>query len=92
MYLTTNGGKIALAQLIDGACEAEDFFPAFGEGGRWLFFTAAAIRNEGGEIRATVSIGVAGWRAGEDEQTLIRRADEAVYAAKRRGKNCVVEV
>ena len=47
MYLTTNGRKIALAQLIDGACEAEDFFPAFGE---------------------------------------------AVYAAKRRGKNCVVEV
>ena len=41
-------------------------------------------------ISASVSIGVAEWQAGEDEQTLIRRADEAVYAAKRRGKNCVV--
>lgn len=41
-------------------------------------------------ISATISIGVAEWRPGEDEQTLIRRADEAVYAAKHRGKNCVV--
>ncbi len=25
-------------------------FPAFGEGGRWLFFTAAALRNAQGEV------------------------------------------
>lgn len=43
-------GKFRRSELIDGAFEAEDFFPAFGSGGRWLFFTAAAIRNAAGEV------------------------------------------
>lgn len=43
-------GKYRPSLLIDGAWEAEDFFPSFGDGGRWLFFTAAAIRNDDGEI------------------------------------------
>ncbi|MCH2149080.1 MAG: hypothetical protein MK095_06555, partial [Phycisphaerales bacterium] len=29
--------------LVDGGYEVEDFFPAFGQDGRWLFFTAAPI-------------------------------------------------
>lgn len=43
-------GKFRRSALIEGAFEAEDFFPAFGDGGRWLFFTAAAVRDEAGEI------------------------------------------
>ena len=43
-------GKSGRSALIPDAFEAEDFFPAFGQGGRWLFFTAAAIRNAEGEI------------------------------------------
>jgi len=43
-------GKIRPSSLVDGAFEAEDFFPSFGEGGRWLFFTAAPLRNAQGEI------------------------------------------
>ncbi|HEX6734196.1 MAG TPA: diguanylate cyclase [Azonexus sp.] len=43
-------GKYRRSTLIDGAWEAEDFFPAFGTGGRWLYFTAAALRNGAGEI------------------------------------------
>lgn len=43
-------GKFSRSALLDDAFEAEDFFPAFGNGGRWLFFTAAAIRNAAGEI------------------------------------------
>lgn len=42
--------KFKRSELIDGGWEAEDFFPAFGENGRWLFFTAAAIRNDENEI------------------------------------------
>ncbi|WP_051453212.1 sensor domain-containing diguanylate cyclase [Dechloromonas agitata] len=43
-------GKFSRSLLIDDAYEAEDFFPAFGDGGRWLFFTAAALRNARGEV------------------------------------------
>ncbi len=35
---------------IPDAFEAEDFFPHLGNGGRWLFFTAAPIRNAQGEV------------------------------------------
>jgi len=43
-------GKFRRSALIEGAFEAEDFFPAFGEGGRWLYFTAAPLRNASGEL------------------------------------------
>ncbi len=38
----------------------------------------------------TVSVGVAAYRLGEDVGLLIERADDAVYAAKAQGRNCVV--
>lgn len=43
-------GKYTKSDLIEGAYEARDFFPQFGEGGKWLFFTAAPLRNHEGEI------------------------------------------
>jgi diguanylate cyclase (GGDEF)-like protein len=43
-------GKFRASALIDGAYEAEDFFPGFGECGRWLFFTAAPVRDMQGQI------------------------------------------
>lgn len=42
--------KFHPSALIPGACEAEDFFPDFGNGGCWLFFTAAPILDEEGNI------------------------------------------
>jgi len=43
-----------------------------------------------GRGRITVSIGVAGGKPGADTpSTLLRRADAALYAAKRGGRNCV---
>lgn len=36
--------------VIEGAYEAEDFFPHMGDQGRWLHFTAAPLRNAHGEI------------------------------------------
>ncbi|MBS1144159.1 MAG: diguanylate cyclase with sensor [Proteobacteria bacterium] len=42
--------KTRPSNLIEDAFESEDFFPAIGPNGRWLFITAAPIRNEAGEI------------------------------------------
>jgi diguanylate cyclase len=44
---------------------------------------------EGKQLKVTVSGGLAQARAGEDEPSLIKRADEALYAAKKGGRNCV---
>jgi PAS domain-containing protein len=38
------------SELIDGAYEAEVFFPKLGKGGKWLFFTAAPIRATDGSV------------------------------------------
>ena len=40
--------------LIEGAYEAEEFFPHIGEGGKWLFFTAAPIRDASGETVGSI--------------------------------------
>ena len=44
------GSKFRPSEILPGTYEAEDFFPHFGEEGRWLYFTATAIRNAEGEI------------------------------------------
>ncbi|MCD6353580.1 MAG: PAS domain S-box protein, partial [Proteobacteria bacterium] len=46
-YYSDKGRK---SSLIEGAYEAEDFFPNIGEGGRWLYFTGAPIEGPDGNI------------------------------------------
>lgn len=43
-------GKYHKLKLIEDAYEAIDFFPALGPGGKWLRFTAAALRNSKGFV------------------------------------------
>jgi signal transduction histidine kinase/CheY-like chemotaxis protein len=43
-------GKYTESKLIDEAYEATDFFPSLGDKGKWLRFTAAAIRNAAGDL------------------------------------------
>ncbi|MEM6994985.1 MAG: sensor domain-containing diguanylate cyclase [Myxococcota bacterium] len=45
----------------------------------------------GGQIAATISLGVAERKPGESRGTLLARADAALYEAKRKGRNCVAE-
>jgi PAS domain-containing protein len=42
--------KVAPSRYIEGAYAVKDFFPNLGEHGKWLFFTAVAIRNSSGEV------------------------------------------
>jgi PAS domain S-box-containing protein len=44
------GSKWRRSELIEGAFEAEDFFPSLGESGKWCWFTAAPIKDPGGNI------------------------------------------
>jgi PAS domain S-box-containing protein len=44
------GDRWRWSRVIPGALEAEGFFPHLGEGGRWLFFTGAAIRDDTGRV------------------------------------------
>ena len=46
-----NGGK---SKLLTDAYEATDFFPMLGDGGKWLHFTAAAIKDSTGAIMGAV--------------------------------------
>ncbi len=48
------GAKWRKSAFIEGAYEAEDFFPHIGEEGKWLFFTAAPIRGADGETLGSI--------------------------------------
>ncbi len=44
------GTKWKKSDLIEGAFEAEEYFEHLGDDGKWLFFTAAPIKNAHGDI------------------------------------------
>lgn len=43
-------GKLRKSRYVENAFEAEDFFPGIGDDGIWLYFTAAEIRDQKGDI------------------------------------------
>jgi diguanylate cyclase (GGDEF)-like protein len=47
------------------------------------------ISHKGASMHVTVSVGVAASRGGADLSNIMRCADDALYAAKHRGRNCV---
>jgi diguanylate cyclase (GGDEF)-like protein len=52
--------------------------------------SGAPVRTPEAEIAVTVSVGVAGLQGDPDLSALLSRADRALYAAKRAGRNRVV--
>lgn len=46
------------------------------------------IASPAGLLSITVSMGLCAWRVGTDEHTLFKKADQAMYLAKKSGKNC----
>lgn len=47
-------GKYNESRFLEGVYEAKDFFPAMGKKGKWLFFSAAPIRDARGNIIGAV--------------------------------------
>jgi PAS domain S-box-containing protein len=60
--------------LIDGAYEAEDFFPDLGESGKWLHFTASPLRDSNGEIIGAIET--------LEDITERKRAEEALHESE----------
>ncbi|MBT9598762.1 MAG: PAS domain S-box protein [Vitreoscilla sp.] len=75
-------GKIKPSKFVDGAYEAEDFFPSFGTGGRWLFFTAAPLRNGSGQVVGAIETlqDITQRRAAEEELTRHRNQLELLVS------------
>ncbi len=47
-------GRFHKSKFLKGAYEVTDFFPAMGNNGRWLFFTAAPIKDSEGNLIGAV--------------------------------------
>lgn len=61
---------------MDKAYEVEGFFPNFGQGGRWLFFTAAPLVNTLGEVVGAIETLQDVTRRHEAEEELRRHRNE----------------
>lgn len=69
------GKKWNRSSLIDGAYEAEEFFPDLGEDGLWLFFTAAPIKGAEGQIIGAIE-------TLQDRTSLKKAAEETIRQNK----------
>jgi len=68
-------GKCKKSYLMDGAYEAEDFFPDLGRNGKWLHFTASPLRDGNGEIIGAIET--------LEDITERKRAEEALHESEK---------
>lgn len=68
------GGKYSRSAVINDAFEAEDFFPHFGESGKWLYFTAAPLKDSTGLIIGAIET--------LQDVTVRKLAEEALRASE----------
>jgi signal transduction histidine kinase len=70
-------GTCVKSKLIDEAFEGTDFFPALGENGTWLRFTAAVIRDSAGNLIGAVETleDITEQKLAEEELTKVKRLE-----------------
>jgi PAS domain S-box-containing protein len=74
-------GKYIKSKLIEGAYEAIDFFPELGDGGKWLHFTAASIRDSQGDLVGAIE--------SLEDITERKRAEEVLKSSEEKYRNLV---
>lgn len=74
------GNKWKPSAITEGAVEAEDFIPVLKPEGKWLFFTAAPIRDSGGRIIGAIETLQDFTERKRAEQSLRLARDEACRA------------
>lgn len=75
------GGKFKESSLIEGAYEATDFFPKFGGKGKWLYFSAAPIKDPAGKVIGAIETA--------QDVTESKNADEQIRNLKEFSENIV---
>ncbi|MBL7650447.1 MAG: hypothetical protein JNK74_30225, partial [Candidatus Hydrogenedentes bacterium] len=73
------GGKVKPSPVVPEAFESEDYFPLLG---RWLFFTAAPIRDAGGRIVGAIETLQDTSLRKQAEMALLEAKAEAEIAAR----------
>jgi signal transduction histidine kinase len=78
-------GKFKKSSLIDDAYEATDFFPDLGERGRWLHFTASAVRNSQGIVFAAIETlqDITEQKAAEEELVKMKKLESLFTFARK---------
>ncbi|MBC8458150.1 MAG: PAS domain S-box protein [Deltaproteobacteria bacterium] len=69
-------GKCKASDLIEGAYEALDYFPHLSQGGKWLYFTAAPLKDSKGRLSGAVET--------LQDVTETKRAEEKIRLLSRR--------
>lgn len=73
-------GKCSPSKLLPGVWDAEDFFPHFADGGKWLAFTAVPLTNQRGDV------------VGAIETLWDVTAEKKADAARREGEHLLHEI
>jgi len=73
-------GKYSKFSIVEGSCEAEDFFPELGKEGKWIFFTASPLRDVDGKITGAIEA-LQDITERKQAEERLKKAKEAIDAA-----------